>query len=164
MQKERGLLLWISGSLCRSQEMQRPFAPTYRIGEDGCVQMPHFPAMKRGVRRRFREAWRGTLPQGDVGSEIRAFDCMPINSFWEEQDWRGLKHGNILFDYSATDFQSCGSAVSIADSGIKRLYGACRVPLGRRTFPDAFDSRNIIKPIWKINNTKDSTGYQKNRI
>lgn len=40
--------------------------------------------------------------------------------FWE-RDEEFEAQGNILFDYSATDFNHVESAVSIADSGIKGL-------------------------------------------
>ena len=74
------------------------------------------------------------LPQGDVGYEIRAFDCMPMRFFFWERDEEFEAQGNILFDYSATDFNHVESAVSIADSGIKRLAELAGVPLRGKSF------------------------------
>ena len=48
--------------------------------------------------------------------------------------WKKWALGNILFDYSATDFNHVESAVSIADSGIKRLAELAGVPLRGKSF------------------------------
>ena len=83
-----------------------------------------FSATFSGHEKELREAFQKLdgreLPQGDVGYEIRAFDCMPMRFFFWERDEEFEAQGNILFDYSATDFNHVESAVSIADSGIKR--------------------------------------------
>ena len=42
--------------------------------------------------------------------------------------------GNILFDYSATDFNHVESAVSIADAGIKRLAELAGLPVRGKSF------------------------------
>ena len=109
-----------------------------------------FSATFSGHEKELREAFQKLdgreLPQGDVGYEIRAFDCMPMRFFFWEQDEEFEAQGNILFDYSATDFNHVESAVSIADSGIKRLAELAGVPLRGNLFRCA-DNRNIIKPI-----------------
>ena len=53
--------------------------------------------------------------------------------FWDRDD-EFEAQGNILFDYSATDFNHVESAVSIADSGIKRLAELAGVPLRGKSF------------------------------
>ena len=90
----------------------------------------HFPEL----REAFQKLDGRELPQGDVGYEIRAFDCMPMRFFFWERDEEFEAQGNILFDYSATDFNHVESAVSIADSGIKRLAELAGVPLRGKSF------------------------------
>ena len=61
------------------------------------------------------------LPLCLAGYEIWSFDCMPMRFFFWERDEEFEAQGNILFDYSATDFNHVESAVSIEDAGIRRL-------------------------------------------
>ena len=74
------------------------------------------------------------LPQGDVGYEIKAFECMPMRFYFWDADEEFEAQGNILFDYSATDFNHIESAVSIADVGIKRLAELAGVPVRGKSF------------------------------
>ena len=71
---------------------------------------------------------------------------MPMRFFFWERDEEFEAQGNILFDYSATDFNHVESAVSIADSGIKRLAELAGSLSGGNLFRCA-DNRNIVKPI-----------------
>ena len=74
------------------------------------------------------------LPLGDVGYEIRAFDCMPMRFFFWERDEEFEAQGNILFDYSATDFNHVESAVSTAEMGVRRLAELAGLPLKGKAF------------------------------
>lgn len=47
------------------------------------------------------------LPQGDVGYQINAFACEPMRFYFWDRDEEFEAQGNILFDYSATDYESC---------------------------------------------------------
>ena len=94
----------------------------------------HFSGHEKELREAFHKLDGRELPQGDVGYEIRAFDCMPMRFFFWERDEEFEAQGNILFDYSATDFNHVESAVSIADSGIKRLAELAGVPLRGKSF------------------------------
>ena len=114
----------------------RPFAPAYQIGETD-VFGATFSGHEKELREAFHKLDGRELPQGDVGYEIRAFDCMPMRFFFWERDEEFEAQGNILFDYSATDFNHVESAVSIADSGIKKACGACRSPSQGEIFSDA---------------------------
>lgn len=89
----------------------------------------HFPAMRRSCREAFIKLGGKGLPQGDVGYEIKAFQCIPLRFFFWDRDEEFEAEGNILFDYSATDFNHVESAVSIADVGIKRLAEIAGLPL-----------------------------------
>ena len=111
----------------------RPFAPAYQIGETD-VFSATFSGHEKELREAFQKLDGRELPQGDVGYEIRAFDCMPMRFFFWERDEEFEAQGNILFDYSATDFNHVESAVSIADSGIKRLAELAGVPLRGKSF------------------------------
>ena len=111
----------------------RPFAPAYKIGETDV-----FSATFSGHAKELRHALlslRGReLPQGDVGYEIKAFECMPMRFYFWDADEEFEAQGNILFDYSATDFNHIESAVSIADVGIKRLAELAGVPVRGKSF------------------------------
>lgn len=82
-----------------------------------------------------------------MGYEIRAFDCMPMRFFFWERDEEFEAQGNILFDYSATDFnhvEECGIHSRFRDQK------ACGAWPGFRSGGNLFrcaDNRNIIKPI-----------------
>ena len=104
-----------------------------QIGETD-VFSATFSGHEKELREAFQKLDGRELPQGDVGYEIRAFDCMPMRFFFWERDEEFEAQGNILFDYSATDFNHVESAVSIADSGIKRLAELAGVPLRGKSF------------------------------
>ena len=53
--------------------------------------------------------------------------------FWEK-DEEFEAQGNILFDYSATDFNHVESAVSMADAGIRRLAEVAGLPVRGKAF------------------------------
>lgn len=111
----------------------RPFAPAYKIGETD-VFAATFSGHEKELREAFLKLGGKELPQGDVGYEIQAFACMPMRFFFWERDEEFEAQGNILFDYSATDFNHVESAVSIADVGIRRLAEIAGLPLGGKSF------------------------------
>lgn len=111
----------------------RPFAPAYKIAETD-VFGSTFSGHAEQLRKACLELGGRELPQGDVGYEIKAFACMPMRFFFWERDDEFEAQGNILFDYSATDFNHVESAVSITDSGIKRLAEIAGVPVCGKTF------------------------------
>jgi hypothetical protein len=111
----------------------RPFAPAYKIGETD-VFGATFSGHEKELREAFCKLGGKELPQGDVGYEIRAFECMPMRFFFWERDEEFEAQGNILFDYSATDFNHVESAVSIADAGIKRLAELAGLPVRGKSF------------------------------
>ena len=111
----------------------RPFAPAYKIGETDVIGAT-FSGHEKELREAFCKLGGKELPQGDVGYEIRAFECMPMRFFFWERDEEFEAQGNILFDYSATDFNHVESAVSIADAGIKRLAELAGLPVRGKSF------------------------------
>jgi len=64
------------------------------------------------------------LPYGDVGYELRAFDCMPVRFLFWDRDDEFDAQANILFDRSATDFIHVESTVTIASTGMMRIAHA----------------------------------------
>ena len=111
----------------------RPFAPAYKVGETD-VFGATFSGHEKELREAFGKLGGKELPQGDVGYEIRAFECMPMRFFFWERDEEFEAQGNILFDYSATDFNHVESAVSIADAGIRRLAELADLPVRGKSF------------------------------
>lgn len=111
----------------------RPFAPAYKIGETD-VFSATFSGHVKELRHALVSLGGRELPQGDVGYEIKAFECMPMRFYFWDADEEFEAQGNILFDYSATDFNHIESAVSIADVGIKRLAELAGVPVRGKSF------------------------------
>ena len=111
----------------------RPFAPAYKVGVTDV-----FSATFSGHEKELREACiclgGRELPQGDVGYQINAFECVPMRFFFWEKDEEFEAQGNILFDYSATDFNHVESAVSMADAGIRRLAEVAGLPVRGNAF------------------------------
>lgn len=100
---------------------------------------PFAPAFEKTVLRPFADTFAGktkllkeaaeklggeAVPQGDAGYIIKAFECIPIQYlFWDEDD-EFRAQTNILFDYSVTDFIHVESTVSLAMAGVERLAEA----------------------------------------
>ena len=57
-----------------------------------------------------------------------------LGEYLSAQIWIMDNQGNILFDYSATDFNHVESAVSIADAGIRRLAELADLPVRGKSF------------------------------
>ena len=111
----------------------RPFGPAYKIGVTDV-----FAATFSGHAGELKEAFlklNGTeLPQGDVGYQINAFECEPMRFYFWDCDDEFEAQGNILFDYSATDFNHVESAVSTAETGVRRLAELAGLPLKGKSF------------------------------
>ena len=74
------------------------------------------------------------LEHGDVGYELKSFDCMPVRIFFWDEDEEFSAQANILFDYSATDFIHVESTVSIAMEALYRLAEVAGLALKGSTF------------------------------
>lgn len=73
----------------------RPFAPAYKVGETD-VFGATFSGHEKELREAFGKLGGKELPQGDVGYEIRAFECMPMRFFFG-REMRSLKPREIFF-------------------------------------------------------------------
>ena len=111
----------------------RPFGPAYKIGVTD-VFAATFSGHEEELREAFEKLNGKVLPQGDVGYEIQAFNCVPMRFYFWERDEEFEAQGNILFDYSATDFNHVESAVSIAEMGVRRLAELAGLPLKGKSF------------------------------
>ena len=111
----------------------RPFGPAYKIGVTDV-----FAATFSGHAKELKEACLKLggieLPQGDVGYQIDAFACEPMRFYFWDCDDEFEAQGNILFDYSATDFNHVESAVSTAEMGVRRLAELAGLPLRGKSF------------------------------
>ena len=111
----------------------RPFGPAYKIGVTDV-----FAATFSGHLKELHAACKrlgGTpLPQGDAGYQIDAFACEPMQFYFWDCDDEFAAQANILFDYSATDFNHVESAVSTAEEGVRRLAEEAGVPVRGRHF------------------------------
>lgn len=110
-----------------------PFAPAYKLGVTD-VFAQTFSGQADKLRSACESMGGIRLPQGDVGYEIRAFSCMPLRFYFWDKDEEFAAQGNILFDYSATDYNHVESAVTVAEEGIRRLAEAAGVPVRGKSF------------------------------
>lgn len=111
----------------------RPFAPAYKSGVTdvfGATFSGHMEELKKAFELLHGQA----LPQGDVGYQINAFECEPMRFYFWDGDEEFAAQGNILFDYSATDFNHVESAVSTAEMGVRRLAELAGLPLRGHSF------------------------------
>ena len=67
------------------------------------------------------------LNVGDVGYELKAFDCIPMRVIFWDADDEFEAQANILFDSSATDFIHVESTVTIASVGVMRIASAAGI-------------------------------------
>lgn len=121
---------WVSFADLRGA---RPFAPAYKVGVTD-VFGATFSGHVNELREAFQKLDGRELPQGDVGYEIQAFACEPMRFYFWDRDEEFEAQGNILFDYSATDFNHVESAVSTAEMGVYRLAELAGVPLAGHSF------------------------------
>lgn len=110
---------------------------------------PFAPAFQKGVLEPLAATFAGhaeeleqacirlggtKLELGDVGYELKSFDCIPVRIFFWDEDEEFSAQANILFDYSATDFIHVESTVSIAMEALYRLAETARLELKGSTF------------------------------
>lgn len=110
---------------------------------------PFGPAFHRGIVLPFAATFSGhmdkleaamlqlggkKLAYSDMGYQLNAFDCIPVQFLFWEGDEEFPAQGNILFDVSATDFIHGESIVSIAMVGLDELARAAGLPLTPGTF------------------------------
>ncbi len=111
----------------------RPFAPAYKAGVTD-VFAATFSGHAEELKAAFLKLNGIELPQGDVGYQIQAFECEPMRFYFWDCDDEFEAQGNILFDYSATDFNHVESAVSTAEMGVKRLAELAGLQLRGKSF------------------------------
>lgn len=103
---------------------------------------PFAPAFEKNVIKPFAMTFAGktellkeaaeklggeAVRQGDAGYILKAFECIPMQYlFWDEDD-EFQAQANILFDYSVTDFIHVESTVSLAVAGVERLAEAAGI-------------------------------------
>ena len=110
---------------------------------------PFAPAFQKGVLEPLAATFAGhaealeqaciqlggtKLEHGDVGYELKSFDCIPVRIFFWDEDEEFSAQANILFDYSATDFIHVESTVSIAMEALYRLAEVAGLELKGSTF------------------------------
>lgn len=130
--KEHAMLLdkWVPFAELRDA---RPFAPAYKKGVTDVFSQT-FSGHAKELAEACKKLGGTPLPQGDVGFQINAFACMPVRIHFWDADEEFPAQGNILFDYSATDYNHIESAVSIAEESIVRLAEEAGVAVRGHSF------------------------------
>ena len=111
----------------------RPFGPAYKVGVTD-VFAETFSGHEEELKAAFEKLGGVKLPQGDVGYQINAIECEPMRFYFWDCDEEFEAQANILFDYSATDFNHVESAVSTAEMGVRRLAEVAGLPLKGKSF------------------------------
>lgn len=111
----------------------RPFGPAYKIGVTD-VFAATFSGHAKELENAFEKLNGLRLPLGDVGYQIDAFSCEPMQFYFWDCDDEFEAQANILFDYSATDFNHVENAVSTAEMGVRRLAELAGLPLKGKVF------------------------------
>ena len=111
----------------------RPFGPANKIGVTD-VFAATFSGHTKELENAFEKLNGLRLPLGDVGYQIDAFSCEPMQFYFWDCDDEFEAQANILFDYSATDYNHVESAVSTAEMGVRRLAELAGLPLKGKTF------------------------------
>ena len=124
-----------SGNLVAFRQVKRvyPFEAAYR--RTIISRLQELFSGKTEELRKACEALGGTLlPQGDVGYVLPVFPFLNIAVLFWDKDEEFEAQGNILFDYSATDYNHVESAVSTAEMGVRRLAEVAGLPLKGKSF------------------------------
>ena len=124
-----------SGNLVAFRQVKRvyPFEDAYR--RTIISRLQELFSGKTEELRKACEALGGTLlPQGDVGYVLPVFPFLNIAVLFWDKDEEFEAQGNILFDYSATDYNHVESAVSTAEMGVRRLAEVAGLPLKGKSF------------------------------
>lgn len=74
------------------------------------------------------------LPHSDVGYQLNAFECIPVQFLFWDGDDEFPAQANILFDRGSTDYIHVESLVSIASEGLSFLTEVSGVALTGNTF------------------------------
>lgn len=135
-------LLWYSKDNAFFQNRWVPFRNVKGAG-------PFAPAFERNVIKPFAMTFAGktkllkeaaetlggkVVRQGDAGYILKAFECIPMQYlFWDEDD-EFQAQANILFDYSVTDYIHVESTVSLAVAGVERLAEAAGIEVKGNVF------------------------------
>ena len=111
----------------------RPFAPAF---QKHCIET--FAAIFSGHLKELENAFLnlgGTkLPYSDMGYQIHAFSCIPVQFLFWDKDEEFPAQANILFDKSAVNFIHVESIVTISSIGIQRLCEESGVTLSKASF------------------------------
>ena len=126
----------IMGTWVRFDQLKNA-APFSKAFQEGII-MPFgrtFNGYKEQLEQAFCKLQGYKIPQSDVGYELNAFSCMPVEFLFWEGDDEFQAQGNLLFDASATDFIHVESIVTIAAVGLEKLAKEAGVTLDRSAFP-----------------------------
>lgn len=111
----------------------RPFAPAFRRGTIEAFAQT-FSGHLSELSRAFQKLGGIKLPYSDLGYQINAFSCIPIQFLFWDGDDEFPAQGNILFDKSATDFIHVESTTTIASVGLRRLTEEAGLPSAVSSF------------------------------
>lgn len=105
-----------------------PFAPAFQRGN-----LEPFAATFSGhadALRQAAETLGGTfLPKGDVGFQLHAFDCIPMQFYFWDSDDEFPAQANILFDSGVGRFIHVESTVTLASEALNRLAETAGLPI-----------------------------------
>lgn len=86
------------------------------------------------LEKAFQKMGGKKLPHSDVGYQLNAFACIPVQFLFWDGDDEFPAQANILFDRGSTDYIHVESLVSIASEGLSFLTEASGIALAGNTF------------------------------
>lgn len=86
------------------------------------------------LEKAFQKMGGKKLPHSDVGYQLVAFECIPVQFLFWDGDDEFPAQANILFDRGSTDYIHVESLVSIASEGLSFLTEASGIALAGNTF------------------------------
>lgn len=112
----------VRGQFVPFREVKRaaPFAPAFQRNVLNAAAKT-FEGRLPELHRACRSLGGVSLPQGDAGYQIQAFDCMPLQFLFWDGDEEFPAQANILFDADITDFLHEETVVCIGNDLIRRI-------------------------------------------
>ena len=74
------------------------------------------------------------IKASDMGYELKAFECIPVQFLFWDEDEEFESRASMLFDISCTDFIHEESIVTIASVGVERLIQVAGLNKSENTF------------------------------
>lgn len=105
-----------------------PYGPAFQRGNLEPLAAT-FAGHTEALRQAVLDLGGTLLPQGDVGFQLSAFACIPMQFYFWDGDDEFPAQANILFDSGVGRFIHVESTVTLASEALNRLAAAAELPI-----------------------------------